>query len=591
MGRQRPKPRARPDTPHPPSSAAPLSSLHLHLLHHVQPLAHGCVCALAQLMCVPCWRVAVAAASLGLHVWVANHPWTAAADVWGSTCAVPPPHTPLTPATRHLLALVHGAGVAPTSPVGRLLAAASEDEAGEGLASQPGLRRATEEGCRPHQVRAQAVLRLQMVQDTCGAVAVCGGPGARWGTAGCLPSDAVFLPHHATPVAMRSQLKVLRGRRKPSKGSLHNACLRWQARLSPAPGPSSPAPTVCAHPGPCRAGNVDWPCPCADAGVMCSKHCACWLECPRRFLGCDCGEGGCGPRCTCRMAQRECDPDLCACAQHEPCQAGAGHCRLPQGATATAALQTAAAAAQQVTRHPPLKSQQRAAACPQWSAEVQGALLARLQGGAEGRARVDCGNASMTLGWRVHTKVARSTIPHAGFGLFALQRVAAGQLIGTYSGEVISQLEAERRGSIYDHRNRSYIFHLNDGQCLDATRRGCKLRFANHSANPNCVARVVRVRDHDMAVGIFALTGIAPHTELTFDYGYSLAVSTSTLHRHAATHVGWAHGHRPKAAPPPAVGSGTGQTAAERGGGVKRPRPTTAGGERAGPSRAKAPRR
>jgi SET domain-containing protein len=107
-----------------------------------------------------------------------------------------------------------------------------------------------------------------------------------------------------------------------------------------------------------------------------------------------------------------------------------------------------------------------------------------------------------------HLHVADSRI--AGKGVFAARDIPEGELIGEYTGEIITDEEADRR---YENEEMTYLFDIGGGKCIDALRSGCILRYVNHSCDPNCDDRLEGCR-----VFYYAKRNIRKGEELTIDY-------------------------------------------------------------------------
>jgi SET domain-containing protein len=106
--------------------------------------------------------------------------------------------------------------------------------------------------------------------------------------------------------------------------------------------------------------------------------------------------------------------------------------------------------------------------------------------------------------------------PIHGLGAFSLTDIPKGTRVIEYTGEKISNPEADRR---YDDdamsQHHTFLFILNDRTCVDAAFAGNEARFINHSCAPNCEA--VIERGH---IWIEALKAIPAGTELAYDYAY-----------------------------------------------------------------------
>ena len=66
----------------------------------------------------------------------------------------------------------------------------------------------------------------------------------------------------------------------------------------------------------------------------------------------------------------------------------------------------------------------------------------------------------------------------------------------------------------------SFLFDLNKDYVIDATRKGNKLKYANHSHELDNMAPRIIIRNGDHYVHMYAKRDIEPGEELCFNYGY-----------------------------------------------------------------------
>jgi len=105
-----------------------------------------------------------------------------------------------------------------------------------------------------------------------------------------------------------------------------------------------------------------------------------------------------------------------------------------------------------------------------------------------------------------HYEVKKSS---AGLGLFATTAFKKGDLIIEYTGERITEAEANQRGG-------KYLFELNDNWSIDGKGRENDARYINHSCLPNGYPELT---DDETQVFIYAKRAIKVGEELTYHYG------------------------------------------------------------------------
>jgi uncharacterized protein len=108
--------------------------------------------------------------------------------------------------------------------------------------------------------------------------------------------------------------------------------------------------------------------------------------------------------------------------------------------------------------------------------------------------------------YRPQVKVKKSS---AGLGLFALEPIKKDQVVIEYTGERITEEEANRRGG-------RYLFEVTDTLVIDGKGRENTARYINHACKPNCEAEHDEEEDR---IYIRARKNIKAGEEITYHYG------------------------------------------------------------------------
>lgn len=152
------------------------------------------------------------------------------------------------------------------------------------------------------------------------------------------------------------------------------------------------------------------------------------------------------------------------------------------------------------------------------SARTNRVKMRNLLAAAEG---ADLLKATQLKARKKHLRFQRSKIHD--WGLVAQEPIEAEDFVIEYVGELIRPRISDIREHYYEKIGigSSYLFRLDDGYVVDATKRGGIARFINHSCEPNCYTKVISV-EGEKKIFIYAKRHIAFGEEITYNYKFPL---------------------------------------------------------------------
>ncbi|KAJ1417281.1 SET domain [Sesbania bispinosa] len=108
-----------------------------------------------------------------------------------------------------------------------------------------------------------------------------------------------------------------------------------------------------------------------------------------------------------------------------------------------------------------------------------------------------------------------------GSGIVADEDIKVGEFVIEYVGEVIDDKTCEERLWNMKHRGETnfYLCEINRDMVIDATYKGNKSRYINHSCCPNTEMQKWII-DGETRIGIFATRDIQKGEHLTYDYQF-----------------------------------------------------------------------
>lgn len=120
-----------------------------------------------------------------------------------------------------------------------------------------------------------------------------------------------------------------------------------------------------------------------------------------------------------------------------------------------------------------------------------------------------------------HLRFAKSSIHD--WGLFAMEPIAADEMVIEYVGQMVRPIVADLRERQYEAMGigSSYLFRIDIDTIIDATKCGNLARFINHSCNPNCYAKIITIESQKKIV-IYSKQQINVNEEITYDYKFPI---------------------------------------------------------------------
>ncbi|XP_071735445.1 histone-lysine N-methyltransferase ASHH3 isoform X2 [Rutidosis leptorrhynchoides] len=108
-----------------------------------------------------------------------------------------------------------------------------------------------------------------------------------------------------------------------------------------------------------------------------------------------------------------------------------------------------------------------------------------------------------------------------GSGVVAEEDIMQGEFVIEYVGEVIDDKTCEERLWRMKRQGETnfYLCEINRDMVIDATYKGNKSRYINHSCSPNTEMQKWRI-DGETRIGIFATRDIKKGEHLTYDYQF-----------------------------------------------------------------------